>query len=89
MIHHGAFDAHLRAIRMEHAKRCTQMIASIQKHMPPGSIRFYFLTRSLLSAEVASGESRGYASPWSPFMDVADELISGSLSESLSILWPH
>ena len=40
MIHHGAFDAHLRAIRMEHAKRCTQMIASIQKHMPPGSIRF-------------------------------------------------
>ena len=43
---------------------------------PSGSIRFYFLTRSLLSAEVASGELRGYASPWSPFMDAADELIS-------------
>ena len=40
MIRQGAFDAHLRAIRMEHAKRCTQMIAAIQKHMPPGSIRF-------------------------------------------------
>ena len=40
MMRHGAFDAHLRAIRMEHAKRCTQMIAAIQKHMPPGAIRF-------------------------------------------------
>jgi DNA-binding transcriptional MocR family regulator len=40
MIRQGAFDAHLRAIRMEHAKRCTLMIAAIQKHMPPGSIRF-------------------------------------------------
>ena len=40
MIRRGAFDAHLRAIRTEHARRCTQMIAAIQKHMPPGSIRF-------------------------------------------------
>jgi len=40
MIRQGAFDAHLRAIRTEHAKRCTHMIAAIQKHMPPGSIRF-------------------------------------------------
>src|SRR5450759_2526340 len=27
-------------LRSEHAKRCTQMIAMIQHHMPPGSIRF-------------------------------------------------
>ena len=27
-------------LRAEHAKRCTQMIATIQRHMPPGSIRF-------------------------------------------------
>ena len=40
MMRQGAFDAHLRAIRTEHAKRCTQMIAAIQRHMPPGSIRF-------------------------------------------------
>jgi DNA-binding transcriptional MocR family regulator len=40
MIRQGTFDAHLRAIRAEHAKRCTQMIGAIQKHMPPGSIRF-------------------------------------------------
>ena len=40
MIRQGAFDAHLRGIRTEHAMRCTQMIAAIQKHMPPGSIRF-------------------------------------------------
>ena len=42
----------------------------------PGSVRFYFLTQSLLSAEVASGEVQSDASPWSPLMDVADELIS-------------
>jgi DNA-binding transcriptional MocR family regulator len=40
MMRHGAFDSHLRALRTEHAKRCTQMIAAIQRHMPPGSIRF-------------------------------------------------
>jgi DNA-binding transcriptional MocR family regulator len=40
MIRQGTFDSHLRTIRTEHARRCTQMIASIQKHMPPGSIRF-------------------------------------------------
>jgi 2-aminoadipate transaminase len=40
MIRQGTFDSHLRGIRTEHAKRCTQMIAAIQKHMPPGSIRF-------------------------------------------------
>ncbi|MGH9409918.1 MAG: hypothetical protein ACRD1V_10745 [Vicinamibacterales bacterium] len=36
----GAFDAHLRTIRAEHASRCTHMIAAIQRHLPAGSIRF-------------------------------------------------
>ena len=40
LMHKGAFDAHLRGLRTEHAKRCTQMIAAIQRHMPAGSIRF-------------------------------------------------
>ena len=40
MMRQGTFDAHLRTLRTEHAKRCTQMIATIQRHMPPGSIRF-------------------------------------------------
>ena len=40
LMHQGAFDAHLRGLRTEHAKRCTQMIAAIQRHMPAGSIRF-------------------------------------------------
>ena len=40
LMRQGTFDAHLRTIRAEHAKRCTQMIAAIQRHMPPGSIRF-------------------------------------------------
>jgi len=40
LMRQGTFDAHLKTIRAEHAKRCTQMIAAIQRHMPPGSIRF-------------------------------------------------
>ena len=40
MMRRGAFDAHLRGLRTEHAKRSTQMIAAIQRHMPSGSIRF-------------------------------------------------
>src|SRR6476660_6369765 len=40
LMRQGAFDAHLRTIRAEHAKRCTQMVAMLQRHMPPGSIRF-------------------------------------------------
>src|SRR6185437_9727162 len=40
MIRLGTFDAHLRTLRAEHAKRCTQMIATLQRHMPAGSIRF-------------------------------------------------
>lgn len=40
LMRQGTFDEHLRTIRAEHARRCTQMIAAIQRHMPPGSIRF-------------------------------------------------
>src|SRR5262245_53130990 len=40
LMRQGAFDAHLRTVRAEHAKRCTLMINVIQRHMPPGSIRF-------------------------------------------------
>jgi hypothetical protein len=45
---------------------------------PPasGSLRFYLLTQSLLSAEVASRDVQSDANPWSPLMDIADELIS-------------
>ena len=40
LMRQGTFDAHLRTIRAEHARRCTQMIAAIQRLMPPGAIRF-------------------------------------------------
>jgi DNA-binding transcriptional MocR family regulator len=40
LMRQGTFDAHLKTIRAEHAKRCTQMIAAIQRHLPPGAIRF-------------------------------------------------
>ena len=40
LMRQGAFDAHLRTIRAEHAKRCTQMVATLQRLMPPGAIRF-------------------------------------------------
>ena len=40
LMQQGAFDSHLRGLRVEHARRSTQMIAAIQRHMPPGSIRF-------------------------------------------------
>jgi DNA-binding transcriptional MocR family regulator len=39
LMRQGAFDAHLRTIRAEHARRCTQMMAALQRLMPPGSIR--------------------------------------------------
>ncbi len=40
LMRQGAFDAHLRTIRAEHARRCTQMISAMQRHMPPGQVRF-------------------------------------------------
>jgi 2-aminoadipate transaminase len=39
LMREGAFDAHLRMLRAEHAKRCTQMIAALQRYMPAGSVR--------------------------------------------------
>lgn len=38
MIRAGAFDAHLAKIRVEHARRCEQMMAALQKHAP-GALR--------------------------------------------------
>lgn len=40
LMRQGSFDAHLRGLRTEHARRATQMIGAIQRHMPAGSIRF-------------------------------------------------
>jgi len=40
LIRDGSFDAHLRTLRAEHARRCTQMIAAIQRHVHPGALRF-------------------------------------------------
>jgi DNA-binding transcriptional MocR family regulator len=36
----GAFDAHLQEVRAEHARRCAQMIAAIQRYVPAGALRF-------------------------------------------------
>ncbi|MBA2260773.1 MAG: PLP-dependent aminotransferase family protein, partial [Acidobacteria bacterium] len=35
----GSFDAHLKRLRSEHARRCGLMLAAMQKHIPAGSIR--------------------------------------------------
>ena len=40
LMRQGAFDAHLRSLRTEHARRSTQMMTALQRHMPVGSIRF-------------------------------------------------
>ena len=40
LIRDGNFDSHLRTLRAEHARRCAMMIASIQRHVPPGALRF-------------------------------------------------
>jgi 2-aminoadipate transaminase len=39
-IREGSFDAHLKTLRAEHARRCGQMLAALQRHVPPGVIRF-------------------------------------------------
>ena len=36
----GSFDTHLKTLRAEHARRCAQMLAAIQAHVPPGALRF-------------------------------------------------
>jgi 2-aminoadipate transaminase len=40
LIREGSFDAHLKTLRAEHARRAQAMIASIQRHMTPGHLRF-------------------------------------------------
>jgi 2-aminoadipate transaminase len=40
LMRQGAFDAHLQTIRVEHARRCAQMVAAVQRHIPIGSLRF-------------------------------------------------
>src|SRR4051812_32370910 len=40
LIRQGSFDAHLKTLREEHARRCGQMVAAIQRHIAPGLLRF-------------------------------------------------
>ena len=40
LIRDGSFDAHLKMLRAEHARRCSQMLEAIQQHVPPGMLRF-------------------------------------------------
>jgi len=40
LIRNGSFDSHLRTLRAEHARRCSLMIESIQRHVPPDALRF-------------------------------------------------
>jgi DNA-binding transcriptional MocR family regulator len=40
LIRDGNFDRHLKTLRAEHARRCNSMLASIQRHVPPGALRF-------------------------------------------------
>jgi DNA-binding transcriptional MocR family regulator len=40
LIRDGSFDNHLKTLRTEHARRCALMLASIQRHVPPGALRF-------------------------------------------------
>jgi DNA-binding transcriptional MocR family regulator len=70
LIRDGSFDAHLHTLRSEHARRCTAMLASIQRHFPPGALQFarpqgglylwcrvaaHLSTRSLLDRALAGG----------------------------------
>src|SRR5215211_5564965 len=40
LLRDGSFDQHLKTLRAEHARRCTQMIAAVQRHVQPGALRF-------------------------------------------------
>jgi DNA-binding transcriptional MocR family regulator len=40
LIREGSFDGHLKTLRAEHARRCTVMLSSIQRHVPTMSLRF-------------------------------------------------
>jgi DNA-binding transcriptional MocR family regulator len=70
LIRDGSFDAHLLTLRAEHARRCTAMLAAIQRHFPPGALQFvrpqgglylwcrvaaHVSTRALLDRALAAG----------------------------------
>jgi DNA-binding transcriptional MocR family regulator len=38
-IRDGGFDRHLKTLRAEHARRCTAMLAAMQRHIAPGTLR--------------------------------------------------
>jgi DNA-binding transcriptional MocR family regulator len=40
LIRDGSFDAHLKTLRAEHSRRCTTMVAAVQRHIPSGVLRF-------------------------------------------------
>jgi DNA-binding transcriptional MocR family regulator len=40
LIRDGSFDAHLKTLRAEHARRCAMMITAVQRHVPAGALRF-------------------------------------------------
>jgi DNA-binding transcriptional MocR family regulator len=40
LIREGSFDAHLKTLRSEHARRCAAMLASLQRHVPTMALRF-------------------------------------------------
>jgi DNA-binding transcriptional MocR family regulator len=40
LIRDGSFDAHLKALRSEHARRCSAVLASIARYIPAGLLRF-------------------------------------------------
>jgi 2-aminoadipate transaminase len=40
LIREGSFDAHLRTLRAEHARRCGHMVAAVQRYVPVGALRF-------------------------------------------------
>jgi DNA-binding transcriptional MocR family regulator len=40
LLREGSFDRHLRTLRAEHARRCSMMIAAIQRHVPAAALRF-------------------------------------------------
>jgi DNA-binding transcriptional MocR family regulator len=40
LIREGSFDAHLRTLRAEHARRCARMMAAIERYVPAGALRF-------------------------------------------------
>ena len=40
LLRDGSFDAHLKRLRAEHARRAGQMIDAIQRHVPASALRF-------------------------------------------------